>query len=62
MSRQTLSPAQIARDAAWAAGKARIDAEKAAHALAQRAAYEKRFPGSKGSNALIDAIFGTKAE
>ena len=62
MSRQTLSPAQLARDAAWAAGKARIDTEKAAHKAAEKAAYEKRFPGSKGSNALIDAIFGVKAE
>ena len=61
MSRQTLTPAQIARDLAAAAAYAAFKAEKAAHEAAQRAAYAKRFPGSKGSNALIDAIFGAKA-
>ena len=61
MSRQTLTPAQIARDLAAAAAYAAFKAEKAAHEAAQRAAYAKRFPGSKGGNALIDAIFGAKA-
>jgi hypothetical protein len=62
MSRKTLSPAQIARDEAAAAAFAAFKADKAAHEAAQRAAYAKRFPNSKGSNALIDAIFGVKAE
>jgi hypothetical protein len=61
MSRKTLTSAQIARREAEQAALARFKAEKAAHEAAQRAAYEKRFPNSKGSNALIDAIFGVKA-
>jgi len=62
MSRKTLTPAQAAEKARGDAAFAAFQAEKAAREAAQRAAYAKRFPNSKGSNALIDAIFGVKQQ